>query len=652
MRSWRGQTALFATLISVALFVVYVSNGDFLSLNDTFVASLTVDSLIEDGDFLFSEEDVPAMIKWTFSGPAGAEPVRVFRFDEKMRALRASGELAAVHDGAVLGDPIVATKHPGYYASVFCPGASLVAFPFLATVRAVTGRLVDHPREMWVGSKIVASLCVAASAGFLFAAARAFLPARGALIVSLVYGLATCVWSVSSQALWQHGPNELFLAWSVFHLTRPRLSLAHAAMLGATLGLATLCRPTSALVVVAVAAWLTLRDRRSLIAYLVAGLPFALFLAGYNYSLFGSPFAFGQSLLGQLAMAKTGQSSVWRSSPWEGLAGVLVSPSRGLFVYSPVLLFSLWGAVRAWRDDKFSSLRPLTTAVLAIVGTESFHFDWWGGWSFGYRHLVDLSPLLAIFLCPIAGRLFEPGWPRRVFASATAWSVAVQFLGAWAYDQTGWNNRVAYRVTTPRGTSQICWPDSMELALLSLEPDARIEKVELTVDLPANHARLWSISDSPLVYYATRFRESRANRLAMAVAAGSAPPHDLALTYCGLGAVLDRQGRQAAALAWYDAALALDPDGVWAHFLRGEALWRLGKKREAAEEFERVVALEPGSGAGWLALGRHSLEQGRDDEAAARLTEALRRQPDLRDAARLLDEAQTRRRAAALKSRR
>ena len=41
----------------------------------------------------------------------------------------------------------------------------------------------------------------------------------------------------------------------------------------------------------------------------------------------------------------------------EGLAGVLVSPSRGLFVYSPVLLFSIVGCLGVWRRDPGPSRR-------------------------------------------------------------------------------------------------------------------------------------------------------------------------------------------------------------------------------------------------------------------------------------------------------
>ena len=40
-----------------------------------------------------------------------------------------------------------------------------------------------------------------------------------------------------------------------------------------------------------------------------------------------------------------------------GLLGLLVSPSRGMLVYSPVLAFAFWGALRVWRNDRFRALQ-------------------------------------------------------------------------------------------------------------------------------------------------------------------------------------------------------------------------------------------------------------------------------------------------------
>ena len=41
----------------------------------------------------------------------------------------------------------------------------------------------------------------------------------------------------------------------------------------------------------------------------------------------------------------------------EGAYGLLVSPNRGLFIYTPVMIFAFWGAVQVWRQRSSPWLR-------------------------------------------------------------------------------------------------------------------------------------------------------------------------------------------------------------------------------------------------------------------------------------------------------
>ena len=74
--------------------------------------------------------------------------------------------------------------------------------------------------------------------------------------------------------------------------------------------------------------------------FLGASVPGAA-LATYNTYFLGSPFRFGQSEAGHaLALEKTGLPGVWQTPLWDGAAGLLLSPSRGLFFFSPFLLLA------------------------------------------------------------------------------------------------------------------------------------------------------------------------------------------------------------------------------------------------------------------------------------------------------------------------
>jgi hypothetical protein len=326
-------------------------------------------------------------------------------------------------------------------------------------------------------AKWTAALYTAGSVLLVFVTACSFMTKRQALILGIVYGAGTCIWSTSSQALWQHGPNEFFIALGFYFLHRVGERPRFGTYCGLALACAVFCRPTTAVVVLAVGLHLLLSDRRACWRFVAAGVPIALVLGAYNWSYLGSPFTFGQSFQGDFAQWFTGRSDTWQTPLLTGLAGVLLSPSRGLFVYSPVLVFSIWGIWRCVRDHQYAFLRPaaLATAVTVVL-ISKFH-AWWGGWSYGYRLLVDTAPLLSMLMIPVLTDLLNKGALRYVSALTLAWSIYVQVLGAFAYNINEWNS---------------------------------LGKRD--IDLLANRERLWSVSDSQIVYYTRNFKQARANK--------------------------------------------------------------------------------------------------------------------------------------------
>jgi hypothetical protein len=218
--------------------------------------------------------------------------------------------------------------------------------------------------------------------------------------------------------------------------------------------------------------------RRSMLVVLGA-LPLALLLAAYNQTLFGAPWTSAQMLVDPRLIHRIG-ADAWGTPLAVGSAGLLLSPARGLFVYSPVLLWALAGVVLA-RDDERVRMWVLAAAVLGTWLIAFKWYDWWGGWCFAYRPLVDTLPLLVLCMLPALDRLRVRSLQALVFAALLGFSIAVQGLGAFAYDPIGWNDR-----------------------------DGR------DVNKPAHRSRLWAWGESPLLYYALHFRESRARRLELA----------------------------------------------------------------------------------------------------------------------------------------
>jgi hypothetical protein len=86
------------------------------------------------------------------------------------------------------------------------------------------------------------------------------------------------------------------------------------------------------------------------------------------------------------------------------LAGVLVSPRKGLFFYAPLLLAALPGA--AWLPERLRPWRAPAAVVLAVnTYLIASWWDWQFGASYGHRGFVDFYPLFAVGLAATFARI-------------------------------------------------------------------------------------------------------------------------------------------------------------------------------------------------------------------------------------------------------
>jgi hypothetical protein len=249
-------------------------------------------------------------------------------------------------------------------------------------------------------------------------------------------------------------------------------------------------------------------------------MPILVPLASYNWHFLGAPWRFGQTnLAARDIKVVTGSDTagMWSTPPWVGAAGLMLSPSRGLLVYSPFMIFALAGATQAWRRKEFAALRPLPLAILALWMIASCYFKWWGGWCFGYRPIVDTMPLLAVLLVPVINWLFERRAALAVGAALLAWSVAVQWVGVWSYNELDWNSPpegIGLLIRVPGMKAPLEVHDPLELKRVAAkDPSASvIRRLSSNVDLPKNRWRLWSLADSQLFYFFTHYSAGHENR--------------------------------------------------------------------------------------------------------------------------------------------
>lgn len=253
---------------------------------------------------------------------------------------------------------------------------------------------------------------------------------RWSLPLTVAFAFGTNTWMISSQALWQHGAGGFLVALALL-LATSTLTPARCAALGAICVAMAANRPPDALVAAAVALYVCWAARRTA-GWLLAGaaVPLALVLA-YNLAIPGSIFG-GYGVV---------DVSGFLDHPlWTGLAGLLVSPMRGLLVFSPFLVFVPLGLARRLRVPDTRILAALLAAAVVAQLVLYAKADWRAGHSWGPRWLTDVLPLLVWMLAPAPSFLRLPA--RVLLLLTMAASITIQAIGAFWY--TGVSDQALY----------------------------------------------------------------------------------------------------------------------------------------------------------------------------------------------------------------
>lgn len=272
------------------------------------------------------------------------------------------------------------------------------------------------PAGLQVAGKLAAAFLAALATSLLARSFTRRAPPGLALAAALLFGLGTSVYS-TAQALWQHPAVLLFLVIAIDALGRlersPSASTALIAALG--LSLAAASRPAAIPLCGALFIHLLIVARARAFGLLgVACIP-AGAVALYNAAFFGAPWRFGPAGV---------SGRFFEGLPWS-LPGLLVSPARGLLLFTPIALVAMWGLIGQRR-------RPLARALMAAAAVHLVFMacwnEWHGGESFGPRLLTDALPALFFFLPEGLAALPRTGAALGLF------SFAVQLLGGWTYD--------------------------------------------------------------------------------------------------------------------------------------------------------------------------------------------------------------------------
>ena len=353
--------------------------------------------------------------------------------------------------------------------SWFGVGSSAIAVPFY-----IFGSFAGSPDyAVSIMNQLIGAATVVLV--FLFSLALGY-STRISLTVSLFYGLGTFAWPLSKQPF-DHTVETFFVIFSVYfaYLYTLNKQPRHLLFSAFGLGFAFITRLTSLLIAPALLLLIfasvynrsdlraTLRTlSRDMFLFSIVFLPFVCLNLWYNYYRFGSVFETGYSLIAM----KTGLDFFSGTPLLTGLSGLLISPGKGFFYYSPVAILSLFSFrsfMKKHRALGFAFLLIIVSYILFL----SKNIYWHGDWAWGPRYLLVLTPF---FIIPIAGFLDSAQWRKKQFTKMALYfivtvSLMIQLLAVTVYFQIyffhlAYEEDVKFSVVLGRGVQTITEPPS------------------------------------------------------------------------------------------------------------------------------------------------------------------------------------------------
>lgn len=290
---------------------------------------------------------------------------------------------------------------------------------------------------------------------------------RTGMVLGLLFGLATIAWPYANQFFGE--PLSAFSLLLCFYGVAAWRQRGHwlwlaVAGIGGALAITTVT--AHALLIGIIGLWFVvdwlLRRRAgdapstgrfglglaAFAAPLVAG---GLLLLVYNFIRFGNPLETGYHF----------DSGEGFTTPlFQGLWGLLVSPYRSVFLHTPLFIGSLLAFVPFWRRHRGEATLVAAMSVV-LVAMYSTWWMWWGGFAWGPRFLVPLTPFWVLPLAPLIEAIRQPV-RAKLRLSPLQWLVAVTAAASFIVQLAAVTvNFVNYEIAL-RGIFPTDWDDPLK----------------------------------------------------------------------------------------------------------------------------------------------------------------------------------------------
>jgi hypothetical protein len=266
-----------------------------------------------------------------------------------------------------------------------------------------------------------------------------------AVVAAAALGTTTILFPYS-RMLFDGVLGGMLIAWSLVWADRAaaHVDWLRAAVAGVALGCALATRQTLAVFAVPAVAmlmWAPSRQRFKLVsAFGIGVLPALLWQGWYNTARTGT-FYLPAVTLPQFQNLSADGDFV------QGFLGLVVSPGKSLFIYSPLLLLSIAG-VRGFVQRRRVLAVGLAVAMLVYMLVHASIRNWSGEWGWGPRYLVPLTlplALPAVLVLERARRSAGSGMQRAVIVVLAA-GLLVQAVAM----TTNWHYRYSWLWQTGR----------------------------------------------------------------------------------------------------------------------------------------------------------------------------------------------------------
>lgn len=355
----------------------------------------------------------------------------------------------------------IAIGKDGLPYNLYPVGSIFFSLPFVMLADLLTPNLgvllQDSSVSMELEAVTVAFWCAIATAMMYRSAAEMTRSINIGLAAAFIFAFCSPILSTATRALWQHTPVVICIlaTFSLLHAAERRPNLVIWTAI--PLAIAFLCRPLTVPFIVAVSIFVAVYHTRRLAPFMLVGASIAILWASYNYMIWDHalpPY--------YRPNAYSPQSNSW----FDRIFGSIISPSRGLLVFSPIFLFSLVGVAikaKARTLDRFDAV--CIVAIIGHVWLIAASPMWWAGHSYGPRFMTDVIPLFVYLMLPALQAIMEPGNGTLRQLGA----VSLLFLGA-----------VSFLISEKGALTQ-------EPYLWNVKPG--------NIDFVENHGRLWDWSD-------------------------------------------------------------------------------------------------------------------------------------------------------------